>query len=190
MSGEIMTIRQMAEYLQFSPATVYQLVNKGVLPGKKVGGMWRFKRSDVDEWIMDRNPQASLNILVVEDEKPLCELFVKTLVPKGHTVFTVLSGEEALPLLDTENFDLVFLDLLLPGVSGIDIYKKICQLLRSPEVVVMTSFSSSHLIAKALELGLLTIIQKPFSLQTIFEAVERVVHTKSGTLKSTPNERA
>ena len=182
MSNEILTIRQLAEYLQIGPTTVYQLANRGDLPGRKVGGMWRFKKSEIDAWIAQSSP--SLDILIIEDEQALCGLFMKTLSPLGHRVFTALRGEEALPLLRARPFDLVFLDLLLPGMSGIEVYREIDRMPQPPEVIVITSFASSRLLVKALDIGLLTVIQKPFQLETILEAVDKVTQMKAGSPRS------
>lgn len=53
MSEEILTIREVAEYLKVTEKTVYGLAQKGKIPGFKVGGRWRFKRMDIDQWIED-----------------------------------------------------------------------------------------------------------------------------------------
>lgn len=183
MPNEILTIRQVAEYLQMSSTTVYQLVSRGELPGRKVGGMWRFIRSEIDAWIVRRAVLPTLDILVVEDEKPLCDLFAKTLSPRGHRVSTALRGEEAIPLIQARPFDLVFLDLLLPGISGIEVYREIDRLPDPPEVIVITSFASSNLLVKALDIGLLTVVQKPFQMEAILEAVDKVAQRKAGALR-------
>lgn len=51
MSDEIMTIRELAVFLKIKEKTAYKLVAEGNLPGFKVGGAWRFKRDDLEEWI-------------------------------------------------------------------------------------------------------------------------------------------
>ena len=52
MSDEIMTIRELAVFLKIKEKTAYKLVAEGKLPGFKVGGAWRFKRDDLEEWII------------------------------------------------------------------------------------------------------------------------------------------
>ena len=54
MTGEILTIKQVAEYLQLSEKTAYRLAGEGKLPGFKVGGSWRFKREDIESWIKEQ----------------------------------------------------------------------------------------------------------------------------------------
>ena len=51
MIDQILTIKQVAEYLQVTEKTIYTLVQEGSLPAFKVRGQWRFKREDIDKWI-------------------------------------------------------------------------------------------------------------------------------------------
>ncbi|MAD53149.1 MULTISPECIES: methylation-associated defense system helix-turn-helix domain-containing protein MAD1 [unclassified Idiomarina] len=51
MSDEILTLKEVAEYLKLTEKTAYRLAAEGKLPGFKVGGSWRFKRTDLDTWI-------------------------------------------------------------------------------------------------------------------------------------------
>lgn len=60
-----MTVQEVAEYLNVDPKTVYRLVNRGELPGFKVGGSWRFQKNDLDEWIAKQKEAAATK---AEDE--------------------------------------------------------------------------------------------------------------------------
>ena len=51
MTDEILTLREVAEYLKLAEKTAYRLAAEGKLPGFKVGGSWRFKREDIERWI-------------------------------------------------------------------------------------------------------------------------------------------
>lgn len=51
MNDEILTLKEVAEYLKLAEKTTYRLAQKGQLPGFKVGGSWRFKREDIENWI-------------------------------------------------------------------------------------------------------------------------------------------
>ena len=55
-----MTVQEVAKYLNVDPKTVYRLVNRGELPGFKVGGSWRFQKDDLDDWIA-RQKEAAAN---------------------------------------------------------------------------------------------------------------------------------
>lgn len=54
MSDEIMTLKEVADYLKLAEKTAYRLAAEGKLPGFKVGGSWRFKREDILQWIEDK----------------------------------------------------------------------------------------------------------------------------------------
>ena len=54
MSDEILTLKEVAEYLKLAEKTAYRLAAEGKLPGFKVGGSWRFKREDVQSWIEEQ----------------------------------------------------------------------------------------------------------------------------------------
>ena len=51
----IMTIKQVAEYLKVSPRTIYKLVKEGAIPTFKIMNMWRFEQSQIDQWIRDKS---------------------------------------------------------------------------------------------------------------------------------------
>jgi len=57
MESEIMTMKEVAEYLKINEKTAYRLASEGKLPGFKVGGSWRFRQSDIDDWI-DKEAKA------------------------------------------------------------------------------------------------------------------------------------
>lgn len=54
MSDEILTLPEVAQLLKVAEKTVYSMAQKGLLPAFKVGGQWRFKRADLDQWIEDQ----------------------------------------------------------------------------------------------------------------------------------------
>jgi excisionase family DNA binding protein len=61
MDTDIMTIREVAEYLKLTDKTAYRLAAEGKLPGFKVGGAWRFRKGDIDEWIEARKRHGGKN---------------------------------------------------------------------------------------------------------------------------------
>lgn len=58
MTDDILTIQELAEYLKLNDKTAYRLASEGKLPGFKVGGSWRFKRIDLEEWIEQQKNRA------------------------------------------------------------------------------------------------------------------------------------
>lgn len=59
MTDEILTIKEVAEYLKLSEKTAYRLAAEGKLPGFKVGGSWRFKKEDIGVWIKEQKDSVS-----------------------------------------------------------------------------------------------------------------------------------
>ncbi|MCD6231458.1 helix-turn-helix domain-containing protein [Candidatus Aerophobetes bacterium] len=51
MANEIMTVEQLAKYLNVGVTTIYKLANEGKIPGTKVGNQWRFRKEKIDEWL-------------------------------------------------------------------------------------------------------------------------------------------
>lgn len=58
MTDEILTLKEVAEYLKLAEKTAYKLAAEGKLPGFKVGGSWRFKTEDIERWIEDNKRDA------------------------------------------------------------------------------------------------------------------------------------
>lgn len=96
-------------------------------------------------------------ILIVEDEKPINELLRRNLSLVGHECCTAFSGEQALPLLEGETFDLMILDIMLPGISGWNVLRK-AQL----PVIVLTARGTLLERVQGLNLGADDYIVKPF----------------------------
>ena len=55
---DILTIREVAEYLKLNEKTTYRLVAEGKIPGFKVGGAWRFRKAEIDRWIVEQEKRA------------------------------------------------------------------------------------------------------------------------------------
>lgn len=59
MDNEIMTMKEVAEYLKLNEKTAYRLTSEGKIPAFKVGGSWRFRKSEIDRWISDQEKQSN-----------------------------------------------------------------------------------------------------------------------------------
>ena len=103
-----------------------------------------------------------MNILVIDDEEVLQDILTALIRKEGHTPYTARSGEQGLDILAKEEIDLVLLDLMLPGMSGIEVMRQIHK--RTPEqvVVIITAFSSIEGAIEAMREGAFHYIPKPF----------------------------
>ncbi|MEE9451426.1 MAG: response regulator, partial [Gammaproteobacteria bacterium] len=88
------------------------------------------------------------NILVVDDDVTICNLLDRYLTAVGYRVKTVTNGEEALELIETQSFDLVLLDILMPEVTGRDVLIKVRQHHSPSElpIIMVTGISDSKAI--------------------------------------------
>jgi len=110
-------------------------------------------------------------LLIVEDEETLCESLKRVFTREGYEVDGAGSSEEALEILGSDLYDLVITDILLPGMSGIELLKKIKE--RQPEVIVViiTAYASVETAVEALRAGAYDYIMKP----VIHEEMKKIV---------------
>jgi two-component system, OmpR family, alkaline phosphatase synthesis response regulator PhoP len=120
------------------------------------------------------------NILVVEDEEDIAELIRYNLVSEGYDVICAGSGEEAIRLAGSKQFDLFILDLMLPGISGIDVAKKLRAggKTRNIPIIMLTARSDESDIVKGLELAD-DYITKPFSPRILCARIRAVSRRKN-----------
>jgi two-component system, OmpR family, alkaline phosphatase synthesis response regulator PhoP len=124
---------------------------------------------------------AKKHVLLVEDDEDILELLRYNLSEEGYTVDGAITGEDALRLIVTKLPDLVILDLMLPGLDGMEICKMIK---RDPKtshipIVMLTARSEDSDIVAGLELGADDYITKPFSPRVLIARVRAVLRRKS-----------
>jgi two-component system alkaline phosphatase synthesis response regulator PhoP len=123
---------------------------------------------------------AKEKILVVDDEEDILELIRYNLVKEGYQVSTVTSGEEALNKAKQEMPDLVLLDLMLPGLDGLEVCR---ELKRQPStsqipIVMLTAKTEDIDVVTGLELGSDDYITKPFSPRVLLARIKAVLRRK------------
>ncbi|MDO4481507.1 MAG: response regulator [Bacillota bacterium] len=101
--------------------------------------------------------------LVVDDTKNIRLLLEKTLEIEGFSVETASTGTEALNKLRTEAFDLVFLDIKLPEISGTEVLRKIRSEGNNTPVIIITAYPTVKNAVDCIQLGAITYLQKPFT---------------------------
>jgi two-component system, NtrC family, response regulator AtoC len=116
-----------------------------------------------------------LKILLVDDDACILECVGAFLGTEGHEVVECLSGNEAVGVLETVEIDLVLSGLKMPGMSGIDLLKKIKQRAdNQPFVVLVTGFGTVESAVQALKLGAFDYFLKPVSAQTLLDVIEEI----------------
>lgn len=114
-------------------------------------------------------------ILVVDDDPGVCEFLQDALRKKGFDVVWRTSGPEALELVRTEHLDAVVTDLIMRGMGGLEVCSRIAAEQPALPVVVITAFGSLDTRAAAFDAGAREVIDKPFALDALREALERAI---------------
>ena len=173
---EMMTLQEVAEYLRVTTKTVYRLLEKDNIPATKVGRQWRFDKSLIDAWLHQKpSEKKAANILVIDDDETICALFKDNLVESGHTVATANEPLRGLDLIKSSDFDLVFLDLKMPGMDGAELLRQIRFAKPTLPVTVITGYPDSELMMRALVYGPLGVMSKPFRGSDILAAVDNYI---------------
>jgi two-component system response regulator PilR (NtrC family) len=103
-----------------------------------------------------------MNILIIDDEEVLQDVLTVLLRKEGHQTLSAFSGEDGLEMLDREEMDLVLLDLMLPGMHGMQVLREMRRKHPDVVVVVITAFSSIESAIEAMREGAFHYIPKPF----------------------------
>jgi excisionase family DNA binding protein len=176
---ELMNIKDAASYLRLNSMTVYKLAQKRRIPAFKVGGNWRFKKELLEDWLTQKAAMTRGTILIVDDDAMIRELLTEIIDKQGYTVVTAESGELALEEIQKQHFDLIFLDLVLHGLTGTDLMRVIKEKDREAVVVIVTGFADEPLALEAMSLGPLLLIRKPFKERDILEVLNMVMKGKT-----------
>jgi excisionase family DNA binding protein len=169
--AELMTVEEVADYLRVTETTIYRLLKRGSISATKVGRQWRFDRASIDEWLHQRPAETKANILVIDDEEVIRLLFQETLEDMGQGVITAGTASEALEMLKQRDFDMVFLDLKMPGMDGAELFRRIKTIRPNLPVIIITGYPDSDMMAQALAQGPFGVMNKPFSESDIVDAV-------------------
>ena len=120
-----------------------------------------------------------IKILIVDDEKSICDLIDINLSAAGYQCRTVQDGMKAIDMIETGNFDLILLDIMLPGVDGYDIMEYI-RPLKIP-VIFITARHEVKDRVKGLKLGAEDYLVKPFDVVELVARVEVVLRRYNKT---------
>ena len=113
-------------------------------------------------------PESSQPIaLVIDNDEAILKLFTDVLGTGGWDCVTAKSGAAALNHLQQSQFDLVFLDLMMPAMNGAVAFREIRKLDKDVPVVIITGHPDSKLMSEALQTGPFAVMKKPFSLNDL-----------------------
>ncbi len=186
------TISEVAEYLRLSVETLYKYVQRGMIPAAKVGRHWRFDKEAIDRWMAAQaqtgasaeavgSPRATssvkatpLKVLVVDDDAPIRHLLQSWIKADGNEVDLAKDGAEAMERLIHQRYDLVFLDLQMPSLTGGQVLERLQEYDYRPPVVLITAFGETPLMTQAQQYDLLYVLSKPFEKRQVMTLLRSV----------------
>lgn len=120
-----------------------------------------------------------MRLLVVEDEKALCESIAKGLRLDGYEVDTAFDGEEAMEIISTDSYDLIILDLNLPGMDGLDILKNMRENDNETNVLILSARGGLNDKIEGLDSGANDYLCKPFHFEELEARVRSLTRRRT-----------
>ena len=114
-----------------------------------------------------------IRVLIIDDEKSFTEELQEFLTRSGYFSLEANSGQEGLNILKSQEFDLLVLDVMLPGMNGLDILKEVKVNYPVLEVIIVSGHGDMDTVVQAMRLGALDYLRKPFRHTDIQIAIER-----------------
>ncbi len=110
-------------------------------------------------------------VLLVDDEEDFLESLSKRLETRGLKVKGATKGEDAVQMVDEEDFDAIVLDLAMPGMDGLETLKKIREKHPEMEIIMLTGNASIKTSVEAMKLGAEDYLEKPFDINELLEKI-------------------
>ena len=120
-----------------------------------------------------------IKVLLLDDEKEFLEVLSKRLEVRGFDVETAISGEEALSWIHKTEFDVVLLDVMIPGDNGIEILKEIKRSRPFIHVIMLTGHAKIDTAIWGMELGAYDYLIKPIEIESLVEKIKMAYDYKS-----------
>ena len=125
-----------------------------------------------------------IKVLVVDDEEPLRRLLRKELSRKGFSVEVASDGREALGLLNNNAYDVILLDIVMPGVNGISVMKKLRSDPSAPAIIVLTGKATIETAVEAMKNGAYDYLTKPYKLDELIIIINRAYEFSRLSIKN------
>jgi excisionase family DNA binding protein len=189
-----LTTEEVLEYLQVNLRTVYRLIKAGKIPAVRVGRQWRFRKRDIDAWLDSQRPRGSgarvaaapaparpatgaarPRVLVVDDEASIRDLLAKTLALAEYDVDVAPDGRSALERMRLYPYDLLIVDLKMPGMDGLTVIREAKRYKADLPVIIITGFSTESSAIEAVNLGVAGYLTKPFRVPQVLAAAAKAL---------------
>ena len=117
---------------------------------------------------------SQITILIVEDDQDLRESLATALRDEGYTVIAAQDADEAIASVKAHKVNIIFMDICLPGLNGVGVYKAVKKIRPAVKTVMMTGFFVQDLINEAISAGAYDILYKPFTMDDILKMIKKI----------------
>jgi DNA-binding NtrC family response regulator len=115
--------------------------------------------------------EIKANVLVVDDEEQFVKVFSQRLEGRGLKVDTSTTGEEAIRQVKSKEFDAIILDLVMPGMSGLETLKRIKSENPDVQIIILTGHGSIEKSVEAVKAGAVDFVEKPADVNKVLEKI-------------------
>ena len=119
------------------------------------------------------------NVLIIDDDELFCEMLSEMVTDMGHGVKFTHSLNEGVVEAINGTYDVVFLDVYLPVVNGLDLIPKITTRCPRSKIIIMTGYADKEIAIKALRLGAFDFMEKPFEVQILHHVLQRALDARN-----------
>lgn len=177
---EIKRIQPKAAVMMMTAYSVEDLVDEALKEGAH--GVWHkpVEITKIIELIEHFQEKGAL-ILIVDDDLSTCETLTDILKEKGYSIAQVGSGKLAKKVVKERNFDMVFIDVKMPVMNGLETYLELRKIRPNIKVVMMTAYRQEmqNLVEQAIRHNAYTCIYKPFDTQKLLKIIEGILAAKT-----------
>ncbi|MEE8471504.1 MAG: response regulator [Dehalococcoidia bacterium] len=126
--------------------------------------------------------EEKTSVLLVDDNTSLCRTMSFVLERTGYAVTIAGDGAEAIESVEAKPFDMIFMDIKMPVMDGVETYKRIKQVRPEAMVMMMTGYAVEDLVREALQEGAFGVMYKPLDMEKVIAAIERAIGARNGAL--------
>ncbi len=119
------------------------------------------------------------SILIIDDDISLCDTLSDILTMEGHNVRYVIHGDQAIELIQNDGIDIVLLDLLLPGLDGIQVLQRILKIDPEIAVIMISGFGTIEKAVEAVHLGAYEWMEKPLKKDKVISTIQNVARIRN-----------
>ncbi len=123
---------------------------------------------------MIKKDHSQVRILIVEDDQDLRESLSTALRDEGYAVISAQDGDEAIKCVQEHKVTVIFMDICLPDMNGVETYKAIKKIQPTAKTVMMTGFFVQDAVNEAISAGAYDILYKPFTMDDLLTVIKKI----------------